>query len=130
MAKRSNVGRVKISELNSFPEKYDCKGVKIKGSISKIIRVESNPRTFILDDGTGTVLVEYNHIFSTSVDGSKEGDEVIVEGTFYVTESRNYVNGYPTWYRVYGVFWVLPGFEAVFAIVGLLAVAYLLRRRT
>lgn len=120
LAKRSNVGRVKISELNEFPTKYDQKGVIVIGSISEIVMTGLNPRTFILHDGSGTVLVEYMTLFSTTIDYAKVGDIVIFGGTFYASGASGE--------RIYGGP-VLHIPRVAFAILGLLAVAYLMRRR-
>ncbi|MDY6966421.1 MAG: PGF-CTERM sorting domain-containing protein [Halobacteriota archaeon] len=118
MAKHSSVGHVKISELKALPEKYDQKSVILIGSISEILQTGLNPRTFILYDGSGTIRIEYMiTISSTTLDYARVGDIVIFNGGF--SASQEYVYGGP----------ILHIPRVAFAILGLLAVAYLIRRR-
>ena len=92
----------------------------VSGTIRDIETVYGKGYTFALDDGTGMISV----VYEGGLGDIQEGDKVTVSGAFQAstgtvaaeTVQKSGVGG-------------VPGFEAIFAIAGLLTVAYLIRRR-
>ncbi len=89
-------------------------------TIRDIKTVYKEGYTFALDDGSGMVSVAYQG----SLGGIKDGDKVTASGIFQASTGTVVADNV----QKSGVGGV-PGFEVIFAIAGLLAVAYLLRRR-
>ncbi|MDY6966801.1 MAG: DUF2341 domain-containing protein [Halobacteriota archaeon] len=120
LAKNATVSSVKITDLIALSAKYDQYTVMITGTIKDINAVYGKGYTFALDDGSGMISVSYKGILGDIQDG----DRVTVHGVFQVTNGSGSIvaddvqSGGGT-----------PGFEAVFTIAGVLAVAYLIRRR-
>jgi len=120
LAKHASVGSVKIIDLKALATKYDQRTVVVSGTIRDIETVYGKGYTFALDDGTGMISV----VYEGGLGDIQEGDKVMVSGAFQAstgtvaaeTVQKSGVGG-------------VPGFEAIFAIAGLLTVAYLIRRR-
>ena len=120
LAKHASVGSVKIIDLKALATKYDQRTVVVSGTIRDIETVYGKGYTFALDDGTGMISV----VYEGGLGDIQEGDKVTVSGAFQAstgtvaaeTVQKSGVGG-------------VPGFEAIFAIAGLLTVAYLIRRR-
>ncbi len=69
---------VTVKELEDFPEYYYDDSVRIKGIVIRI-EIMSGETGLEIDDGTGTMDVEYR----AEMGDIKIGDEVIAEGKFY-----------------------------------------------
>jgi PGF-CTERM protein len=120
LAKHASVGSVKIIDLKALATKYDLRTVLVSGTIRDIETVYGKGYTFALDDGTGMISV----VYEGGLGDIKEGDKVTVSGAFQASAGTVVADNV----QKSGVGDV-PGFEAIFAIAGLLAVAYLIRRR-
>lgn len=116
----SNVSFVSISDLNKLSTTYDQRAVLIFGDIGGIESVDDSRYIFEIDDGSDTISV----IYKGSLDDIKEGDNVTVGGVFLASQRTFEANSLQKSADI-GV----PGFEVFFAVSGLLAVAYLLRRK-
>ena len=122
LAKHASIGSVQINDLKALATKYDQRTVVISGTIRDIETVYGEGYTFALDDSSGMISVAYQG----SLGDINDGDKVTASGIFEAstgtlvadTVQKSGVGGG-------GV----PGFEAIFALTGLLAVAYLVRRR-
>jgi PGF-CTERM protein len=120
LAKHASIGSVKIIDLKALATKYDQRTVVVSGTIRDIKTVYGKGYTFALDDGSGMISV----VYEGGLGDIQEGDKVTVSGIFQAstgtvaadTVHKSGVGG-------------VPGFEAIFVIAGLMAVAYLIRRR-
>jgi len=117
LAKNATVRSIDISSLKSMPIKYDERNVLLTGTIRDISTVFGEYYTFALDDGTGLISVDYTGILGDIQDG----DKITVIGVFKASNGSIYSGNVNSGGA--------PGFEAVFAVAGLLSVAYILRRR-
>jgi len=120
-AKHASVGSVQIKDLKALATKYDERTVVISGTIRDIETVYGEGYTFALDDGSGMISV----VYQGSLGDIKDGDRVTVSGVFQASTGTVVADNV----EKSGVGGSVPGFEAIFAIAGLLAVVYLLRRR-
>lgn len=120
LAKHASIGSVQIKDLKALATKYDERTVVISGTIRDIETVYGEGYTFALDDGSGMISVSYQG----SLGDIKDGDRVTASGIFQASTGTVVADNV----QKSGVGGV-PGFEVIFAIAGLLAVAYLLRRR-
>ena len=121
LAKRASIGSVPITDLKALATKYDGRTVMVSGTIRDIETVYGSGYKFAIDDGSGMISVAYQG----SLGDIKDGDKVTASGIFKA--STGTVDADTV--QKSGVGGGMPGFEVVFAIAGLLAVAYLLRRR-
>jgi len=119
-AKHASVGSVKIIDLKALATKYDQRTVAISGTIRDIETVYGKGYTFALDDGSGMISV----VYEGGLGDIAEGDKVTVSGVFQASTGAVVADNV----QKSGVGGV-PGFEAIFTIAGLLAVAYLIRRK-
>ena len=120
LAKHASVGSVQIKDLKALATKYDQRTVIISGTIRDIETVYGEGYKFALDDGTGMISVVYR----SGLGDIQEGDKITVNGMFEASSRAVAAeNVKKAWVSS------VPGFEAIFAIAGLLAVTYLLRRR-
>jgi len=120
LAKHASVGSVKIIDLKALATKYDQRTVAVSGTIRDIKTVYGKGYTFALDDGSGMISV----VYEGGLGDIQEGDKVTVSGIFQASTGSVVADNV----QKSGVGGV-PGFEAILAIAGLLAVAYLIRRR-
>ncbi len=121
LAKHTSIGSVQIKDLKALATKYDQRTVVISGTIRDIETVYGEGYTFALDDGSGMISV----VYQGSLGDIKDGDKVTASGIFQASTGTVVADNV----EKSGVGGGVPGFEAIFAIAGLLAVAYLLRRR-
>ena len=122
LAKHTSVGSVKISDLLVFPNRYDKYTVTIKGVIKEIETVSNGKYTFSLDDNSSMISVVYQRTFGRSF--VNEGDNVTVIGIFQASNRTVFTNNLK---KSKG--FVVPGFKAIFTLISLLAVAYLITRK-
>jgi len=120
LAKHASVGSVKIIDLKALATKYDQRTVAISGTIRDIKTVYGKGYTFALDDGSGMISV----VYEGGLGDIAESNKVTVSGIFQASAGSVVADNV----QKSGVGGV-PGFEAIFPIAGLLAVAYLIRRR-
>ena len=120
LAKHASIGSVQIKDLKALATKYDERTVVISGTIRDIETVYGEGYTFALDDGSGMISVSYQG----SLGDIRDGDRVKASGIFQASTGTVVADDV----QKSGVSGV-PGFEVIFAIAGLLAVAYLLKRR-
>ena len=121
LAKHASIGSVQIKDLKALATRYDQRTVAISGTIRDIETVYGEGYTFALDDGSGMISV----VYQGSLGDIKDGDKVTASGIFQASTGTVVADDV----EKSGVGDGVPGFEAVFAIAGLLAVAYLLKRR-
>ena len=121
LAKHTSIGSVQIKDLKALATKYDQRTVVISGTIRDIETVYGEGYTFALDDGSGMISV----VYQGSLGDIRDGDKVTASGIFQASTGTVVADNV----EKSGVGGGVPGFEAIFAIAGLLAVAYLLRRR-
>jgi len=118
LAKNAPIRSIEIENLKALPTKYDQRTMMISGIIRDINAIYGEGYTFALDDGSGMISVAYDGILGDIQDG----DKVKVTGVFQASSGNILANDVQSGGR-------MPGFEVVFAITGLLAVAYLLRMK-
>ena len=122
LAKHASIGSVQIKDLKALATRYDQRTVAISGTIRDIETVYGEGYTFALDDGSGMISV----VYQGSLGDIKDGDKVTASGIFEASTGTVVAdNVQKSGVGGGGV----PGFEVIFAIAGLLAVAYVLRRR-
>ncbi|NQE46008.1 hypothetical protein C5S31_08300 [ANME-1 cluster archaeon GoMg2] len=121
LAKRASIGSVQINDLKALATKYDQRTVVISGTIRDIETVYGEGYKFALDDGSSMISVTYQG----SLGDIKDGDKVTASGIFEASTGTLVAdNVQKSGVGGGGV----PGFEVIFAIAGLLAVVYVLRR--
>jgi PGF-CTERM protein len=118
LAKHASVGSVSIKELKALATKYDERTVAISGTIRDIETVYGEGYRFAIDDGSGMISVVYQGSFGDINDGDKVKASGVFQASVGTVVAENV--------RESGG---IPGFEAIFAIAGLLVVAYILRRK-
>jgi PGF-CTERM protein len=92
--------------------------VAISGTIRDIETVYGEGYRFAIDDGSGMISVVYQGSFGDINDGDKVKASGVFQASVGTVVAENV--------RESGG---IPGFEAIFAIAGLLVVAYILRRK-
>ena len=118
LAKNAPIRAIEIENMKALPTKYDQRTMSISGIIRDINAIYGEGYTFALDDGSGMISVAYTGILGDIEDG----DKVTVTGVFQASSGDILADDVQSGGR-------MPGFEVVFAIAGLLAVAYVLRMR-
>ncbi len=78
LAKKANCGRINIKDLKALAVKYDGRTVEISGKVRDIETVYGRGYKFIVDDGTGLIVVGYEG----SMKDIDDGNSVVVEGVF------------------------------------------------
>jgi PGF-CTERM protein len=118
LAKHASVGSVSIKELKALATKYDERTVAISGTIRDIETVYGEGYRFAIDDGSGMISV----VYQGSLGDINDGDKVKASGVFQASVGTVVADNVRESSDI-------PGFEAIFAIAGLLVVAYILRRK-
>lgn len=106
-----------IKDLKESASKYDGYTIRISGDIRGIETVGEDGYTFILDDSEDLISV----VYPVSLIDVNNGDKVTIKGIF---EASSGIIEADTVEK--SGFWDMPGYEAVVAIISLLAIAYLM----
>jgi len=107
-----------INDLKESASKYDGYTVDISGDIRGIETVGDQGYSFILDDGKDLISV----VYMGSLEDMNDGDKVSIRGKFQASSGMIKADAVEK-----TGFGSIPGYEAVFAITGLLTVAYIIR---
>lgn len=106
-----------INDLKDSSSRYDGYTVEVSGDIRGIETVGDQGYKFILDDSTDLISV----VFTGSLADITDGDKVTIRGKYH--ESSGMIEADTVEKSGFGS----PGYEAVFTITALLAVAYIIR---
>lgn len=77
-AGKADCGKFSIRDLTALADRYDGRKIKVSGEVRNIEIMYGEGYKFTVDDGTGSMVVEYEG----SMQGIDEGDNIGVKGVF------------------------------------------------